>query len=285
MNTHSLRSLFSRQNVVPFTFFFLLIVVAVFGLAQSSATAGGGSGQGNQRPQHPSDEELRKDFNDDDLKTKNDKPAGNWSYATKLDSKKDDPSAPAYVSGIQLLSGGGKYQGINKIKRVEVTNRSSQTIVLVQVMAEVFNSNEPKKVVLGDALPFANASIAPSTSQVVEIKTLHPPRMLKALAKNGELYGHFGIRISVQEVRFADGTFWRQPVTSALLQSPYLNQSLDFRFPDLASLTAHIAPPLRSPDTNRADMARCTGEPRLAASAFLSVPFEYILAPITVAPS
>jgi hypothetical protein len=34
--------------------------------------------------------------------------------------------------------------------------------------------------------------------------------MLKALARNGELYGNFGLRIGVQEVRFADGTFWRR---------------------------------------------------------------------------
>jgi hypothetical protein len=269
-----LTSAFDRRdtrNAAPFTLFFLFIVVFIFGLTQSSATASGGSGQ---RPQHPSDEELKKDFDDDDLKTKDDKPGGNWTYATKLDSKKDDPSAPAYVSGIQLLSGGGKFQGINKIKRVEVTSRSSQAIVLVQVIVEVFNSNEPKKVALEDSLPFVNASIAPNTSQVIEIKTLHPPRMLKALAKNGELYGHFGIRISVQEVRFADGTFWRRPVSSALLQFPYLDKSLDFRFPDLASLAVFIPPPLRSSTAKRADMTRCAGEPGLAASAFLFVPFE-----------
>jgi len=260
VNTQRLRSIFSRQNAAPFTFFFLFIVVAVMAVVvQSSATAGGGSGQ---RPPVPSDEELKKDFDDDDLKAKDDKPGGHCGYAIDLDSKQiNDPSVPAYVSGIQLLSGGGKYQGINKIKRVQVKNRTSQTIVLVQVWVEVVNLDEPEKILLKDTFPFANASIAPNASEVVEVKTLYPPRLLKALAKDGELNGEFGIRMGVQEVQFADGTFWRRPAPAALLTSPFLDQSLDFRFPDLASLATYIPPSLRSSDAKPADMTRCALEP------------------------
>jgi hypothetical protein len=222
MNAHNFRSIFRRENAASLTFFFLLIVVAVTaGMVQSPATADGGH---SQRPPFPSDEELKKDFNDDDLKAKDDKPGGKWTYATLLDDKqRNDPSVPAYVRSIQIVSGGGKYLGIHKIKRVEVANRSSQTVVLVQVRVEVSSFNEPEKILLEDVLPFANASVAPNASQVVEIKTLHPPRMLKALAKKGELYGDFAIRITMQEVRFADGTFWREPEPTALLKSPYLD--------------------------------------------------------------
>jgi len=80
MNAHRFHPTLSRRNVVPFRFFFLLIVVFAFGLTagvmQPSSAAGDGSGQGNQRPPFMSDEELKKQFNDDDLKTKDDKPAG-----------------------------------------------------------------------------------------------------------------------------------------------------------------------------------------------------------------
>jgi hypothetical protein len=72
----------------------------------SSVEACSGSESGAQRPPFPSDAELKKDFDDDDLKAKDDKPGGKWGCGTLLDSKRDDPSAPAYVSGIQLLSGG-----------------------------------------------------------------------------------------------------------------------------------------------------------------------------------
>lgn len=58
-----------------------------------------------------------------------------------------------------------------------------------------------------DTFPWVNVSIAPGAPQVVEIKALYPAKMLKALAKNGELYGNFGLRIGVQEIRFADGSF------------------------------------------------------------------------------
>ena len=273
MNAHSLLRIFSRRNVAPFTFFFLLAVVAVTaGVVQSSATADGGSGQ---RPPFMSDEELKKQFNDDDLKEKDDKFACKCTYGTLLDSKMGDPSVPAYVRGIELLSGGGKYQGIHKIKRVQVANRTPQTIVSVQVRVEVVYFNEQDKILLEDVFPFASASIASNASEVIEIKTLYPPRLLKALARGGELKGDFGIRIGVQAVRFADGSFWSRPEPAALLTSPYLNQSPVLRFPELASLSAFIIPPLRSSDTKWADMGRCSGEPRLVASAFSSVPFEY----------
>jgi hypothetical protein len=167
---------------------------------------------------------MKKDFNEDDLKAKDDKPGGQWTYGTLLDfSKMNDPSLPAYVRSIQLLSGGGEYRGINKIKRVNIANRSSKTIVSVQVRVEVFNLNEREKILLEEALPFANASIPPNDSQVIEIKTLTPPRLLQAIAKGGELNGRFGIWIIVQAIRFADGSFWSEPASSALLKSPYLD--------------------------------------------------------------
>lgn len=256
MNAHGLRSMFSRQNAAPLTFFSLLLVVVVFGLTHSSATAVGGQ----KRPQMPSDEELRKDFNDDDLKAKDDSLVCKCRYATLLDSKqRSDPRVPAYVSGVQLLSGGGKYQGVHKIKRVQVTNRTSLTVVSVQVRVEVSYLNEPDKVLLEDTFPFADASIAPNDSEMVEIKTLYPPRLLKAVARGGELNGDFRIRISMEAVRFEDGSFWRRPAPAALLISPYPDQSPSLRFPEIASLNADIAPPLRRSDAKQADVGRCAG--------------------------
>jgi hypothetical protein len=200
----------ARRDIlrIIFTVFALVAAFAPAAGAFSSVKAWGGGGGGAQRPPFTSDEELKKQFNDDDLKAKDDKPGGKWGYSTLLDSKKDDPSVPAYVRGIELLSGGGKYQGVNKIKRVEVTNRTSQAIVSVQVRVEVVSLDEPEKILLEDTFPFASASIEPNASRVVEVQALYPPRLLKTLAGDGELNGKFGIRIGVQAVRFADGTFW-----------------------------------------------------------------------------
>ena len=279
MNAHSFRSLFGRQNVVPFTAFCSLIIVVVFGLtagvAQSSATASGGSGSGAQKPPFMPSEDLSKEFNDDDLKVKDEKARGKWGYTTLLDMKqKNDPSLPAYVNGIQLLSGGGKYQGITKIKRVQVKNRSPQTIVSVQVRFEVTYFDKPEKILLEDTFPLVNVSIAPNVSEVVEVQTLYPAKMLKALAKNGELYGHFGLRMSVQEIRFADGSFWRRPEPLASLKSPYHDNSPSYRFPPIAFIALNVFPPLRSPANNQINMTPCYLKPRLAASAFALVPFQ-----------
>lgn len=98
---------------------------------------------------------------------------------------------------------------------MEVTNKTSLAIASVQVRVEAFYFNEPEKVLLREELPFANAYIGPDASEVVEIMTIHPPRLFKALAKGGELHGDFGIRVSVQAVRFADGSFWSEAAPSA----------------------------------------------------------------------
>ncbi len=278
MKTHSLRSLFSRRNAAPFIIIFLLAGIVVCGFTvstgQSSAEASVGNGRGNQKPPFTSPEDLAKEFNDDDLKVKGDQPGGKWRYSTLLDSKMNDSLVPAYVSGIQLLSGARKHAGVTKLKRVQIKNRSSQTIVSVQVRVEVVYFDEPEKILLEDTFPLVNVSIAPDAYQLVEIQTLYPAKMLKALAKEGNLYGHFGIRMGVQEVRFADGSFWRRPESLALLKSPYLEQSLDFGFPDLASLATYIRPPIRGSDIKWADMTQCMLEPGLAAPAFTFVPFQ-----------
>jgi hypothetical protein len=87
------------------------------------------------------------------------------------------------------------------------------------VRFEVFNFSEPEKILLEDSFPLVNVSVAPDAYQVVEIQTLHPGRMLKALAKKGELYGDFGVRMGVQEARFADGSLWRRQESAARLKS------------------------------------------------------------------
>src|SRR5436309_9831 len=79
-------------------------------------------------------EDIKKEFNDDDLKVKEEKPRGKWGFALESDmSQFKDSSVPAVVSGIQSLSGGEKFLGVTKIKRVEVINRSPRVVNSVQL--------------------------------------------------------------------------------------------------------------------------------------------------------
>ena len=116
MNADSFRSILSRRNIVPFTIFFLLALIVVCGFAagtgQPSAEASVGNGRGNQIPPefNPTPD---KEFNDDDLKVKEQKKlGGKWGYGLGFDKEQlDDASAPVAVGAIQSLSGGGSTRG------------------------------------------------------------------------------------------------------------------------------------------------------------------------------
>jgi hypothetical protein len=224
MNTHGLRLSCRRQDALPFTIFFLLAITAVCGFiastGQSSAEAsvvnaqGNGGGHVNQRPPefaNRSPEDIAKDFNDDDLKVKDQKPRGRWTTGIVSDMAQfNDDSMPVVVGAIQSLSGGGKYAGVFKIKRLEIKNRSSKAVNSVQLRWSITTLDDPSKVLLEDTLPFVNFWLEADSSKVIEIPTIYPLPLFKPLAKDGELNGQFKITIGMQEARFADGSFWRR---------------------------------------------------------------------------
>lgn len=218
MNTHRLRSLFSRQNVAPLTVFFLLMVIVVCGFiastGQSSAEASVGDGRGNQIPPEFSSsnaEDAKKDFGDDDLKVKEQKPRGKWGYGLVVDMDQFyDASVPVAVGAVQSLSGGGKYAGVVKVKRLEIKNRSPKAVNSVQLRWQITTLDDPAKVLLEGTTPFVNFWAEANSSKVIEIPKLYPALLFKPLAKGGELNGKFKLTIGVQEAYFADGSFWRR---------------------------------------------------------------------------
>ena len=229
MNTHGLRPSCRRQDALPFTIFFLLAITAVCGFiastGQSSAEAsvvnaqGNGGGHVNQRPPefaNRSPEDIAKDFNDDDLKVKDQKPRGKWVTGIESDMDQfNDASLPVAVGAIQSLSGGGKYAGVVKIKRVEIKNKSSKSINSVQLRWEIASLDNRTLVLSEGVIPFVNTQVEANKSLIVEIPPLYPALMLKHLAKDSELNGQFVITIGVQEARFADGSVWRRQESAA----------------------------------------------------------------------
>src|SRR5947209_13280564 len=218
--------MFSRQNVVPFTILFLFVGIVAFGFTaskvQSSAEASVGSGRGNQRPPefaNSNPEDAKKDFSDDDLKVKEQKPRGKWGVGLETDMDQFyDASVPVAAGAIQSLSGGGKYAGGVKIKRLEIKNRSSKAVNSVQLRWEIVSLDNRTKVLLEGITPFVNFWAEANSSKVIEIPTLYPALLFKPLAKDGELNGQFQLTIGVQEARFADGSFWRRPEPVAYLK-------------------------------------------------------------------
>ncbi|HYH86227.1 MAG TPA: hypothetical protein VEX60_12295 [Pyrinomonadaceae bacterium] len=240
MNSQKILQTLQRRSLISLVVL-LTSFVAISGLI--SSTAQSPPKQEDEDIKKVFNEDIKKEFNDDDLKEE--KVGGKWTTGLVFDmSQYNDSSLPVVVSGIQSLSGGGKYLGITKIKRVKVTNRSPRIINSVQLRWVVVNLDDPEKVLSEGTTQFVNIWVEANSSQIIEIPTLYIRRMIKPLAKNGELYGQFLTTIGIQEARFADGSFWRRQETTALLKFLYLDQTLDGRFPSLASLVSGIIPPL-----------------------------------------
>ena len=106
---------------------------------------------------------------------------------------------------------------------MELINRGSRVVNAVQLRWTVAKFDEPGSVLSEGTIPFANIWVMANSAEVIEIPTLYPARLLKALAKDGELSGHFLITISMQEIHFADGTFWRRQEPIGLLKSLYFD--------------------------------------------------------------
>jgi hypothetical protein len=280
MNIQRLRSILRFQNLAPLTALglFLLVVVCGFSLTtvRSSAEASVGNGRGDQLPPEFSKrnpEDAKKDFSDDDLKVKDQKPRGKLGIVLETDMNQFyDASAPVAVGAIQTLSGGGKYAGVVKIKRLEIKNRSSKALNSVQLRWEIVSLDNPAKVLLEGASPFVNFWAEADSSKVIEIPTIYPALLFKPLAKDNELNGQFQLTIGVQEARFADGSFWRRQESMTGWNAPYFDWSLSKQFPFIASILPDIPPPT-GPNNRRGTITPCQAAPRSSASAFYFIRF------------
>lgn len=281
MHAHTSRTMLRPQNSVPCTSLLLLVSIIVFGLTMSTAPSSakeGAAGSNIQLPPGvpgPTGEDIAKEFNDDDLKMKGEKPRGKWGFATVFDrGQLESSSIPVAVSGIQSLSGAGRHHGITKIKRIELRNRSPKIVNSVQLRWTLAPLDDPEKVLSEGATQFANIWVEANSSKVVEIPTLYPALLLNSLAKDGVLDGRFKLTIGVQETRFADGSFWRRQETAAYLKflDPY--RALESRFSSLASLVPGIIPPRAGTSDEQINTSPCALESRPTASAFFLSQFK-----------
>ena len=192
----------------------ILVCGLTAGTARSSGGQDGGGGRTVQRPPDmpgPFGEDIKKEFNDGDLKVLEEIPRGKWGYGLSYDTPQlKDTSAPVAISAVQSLSGGGMFLRVIKIKRVKIENRSPKTVNSVQLRWTIASPDEPQKVLLEGTTMFANIWVGANSSQVVEIPTIYPSLLFKPLARDGELTGRFQLTFGLQESRFADGSFWRR---------------------------------------------------------------------------
>jgi hypothetical protein len=279
VNTHRPGPIFGRQNALPFTILFLLAVAVVCGFiagtGRSSAEASVGNGRANQIPPefNPNPE---KEFNDDDLKVKGQKkPGGAWNLSIALDKEQFyDDSVPVAVSTVQTMSGKGKYAGVVKIKRLEITNRRAKAVNSVQFRWRITKLDDPSKVLLEGTTAYVNFWAEADSTKVVEIPTIYPVYLFNPLAKDGELNGRFMLMLGVQEARFADGSLWKGPAPVVLLNFLYYDRPVAERFPSLASISPIFPYSWADPSSTRGIFRPCEAKPRSSASAFSLMLFQ-----------
>jgi hypothetical protein len=214
VNAHCRRTILRRRTFAFLTALLWSHVVCGPGTAGSAGKQDGAGGRKVQLPpdlQGLSLEDIKKEFNDDDLKVLEETPRGKWGYGLSYDIPQlNDTSLPVAIGAMQSLSGGGKFLRVIKIKRLQIKNRSPKTLNSVQLRWTITSLDEPEKVLLEGTTNFVNIWVEANSSKVVEIPTIYPSLLFKPLAKDGELNGEFRLTFGLQESRFADGSFWRR---------------------------------------------------------------------------
>jgi hypothetical protein len=278
----TLRRVYFVTLIVLLLTLLAVVCISAFGAAWSPTkeerNIGGNISPRAVWPNAAQSQDLDKEFNDDDLKVKEERARGKWGFSTMLDTKQmNDPSIPVYVHGIQSLSGGGKYLGITKIKRVKINNRGSKAVNSIQLRWTVANFDDPEKVLAEDTTPFIKVWVEANSIQTIEIPTLYPIRLLRQLAKDGDLYGHFRLTMSVQEAHFADGSSWVRREQGVYSKPLYLDDFLESRFPHLASLGPGIALPRASPTNSKSSDSMCEAPPGVTTPTVFYACTKYFL--------
>lgn len=210
MNAHRRRTILRRRNFAVLTA--LLLSLAVCGLATGQQDGGGGRKVQlpSDAPPWPTEEEIKKEFTDDELKVLEETPRG-MGYGLHFDMTQfNDASVPVAIGGMQSFQGPGKFLRVIKIKRMQIKNRGHSALNSVQFRWTIVGSHERDKILLEGTTPFANIWVEADSAKVVEIPTIYPSLLFKPLAKDGVLKGSFHLTIGLQEARFADGSFWRR---------------------------------------------------------------------------
>jgi hypothetical protein len=201
MDTHESRTGFRHPSLITLMIVLLTALVVVAGFAASTA----------QTPERGKKKEV---FVDDDLKEG--KVPGEWLVVTDLDqSQLDDPSVPVVVDGVNTFAGKGKYAGLMKIGEVRAANRGPKAVTSLQLRWAFVAFNQPDVALLEGYTSLLDIRIDVNSSQKFDIPAIFFNREVKRFTKGRELHGHFYLRVSVQEVRFNDGSVWsesRRPV-------------------------------------------------------------------------
>lgn len=138
-------------------------------------------------------------------------PTTGFSVSYSVESRLELSDGPVKVIGNENRIG----DGIG-MSRVRIENVSNQEVEGIKLRWYLFNEERSKSYVKdGETKEIKVDHWAAKSEKVVESGLPTFDEMFRSLARNGFIAGRYDVEVVVEEVRFTDGTTWKQPKKSA----------------------------------------------------------------------
>jgi len=148
-------------------------------------------------------------------------PKGRWVVAAAIDvNQRADDKAPVVIDGVRSLLGQGKLVDLI-VKRVTLINRTSKSVREITLGWRLITDQKQDVAILEGSTPSFAVSIFRMTKQYVEPPPIDFAKLVKPLADRGAINGNFWLKLRVNEVRFTDGSVWKDQGDAKFINASY----------------------------------------------------------------
>jgi hypothetical protein len=230
----------NRQRQIVFFTLFLLTSLVVLGLSQSHV---------KDSNKNPAEIKSKKQMIDYSRYFTEVGPGGQWFVAAATDiDQRTNNDAPVVIDSVRSLMARGKSVDLI-VQRVALLNRTPKAVREIKLGWNLVTDEEQDAAVLQGNTPFFAASIFRMTKQNVEIPPIDFAKLVKPLLRRGAVDGNFLLKIRVNEVRFTDGSAWKDQARDKFINVSYGPSTLRLR---CANSGCGIGPPPNGNSTNEA---------------------------------
>lgn len=148
-------------------------------------------------------------------------PKGKWFVAAATDaSQRTSDDVPVVIDRVSSLLGQGKFVNLI-VRQVTLLNRTPKSVREVKLGWKLVTAQDEDATMLQGSTPFFAVSIFRMTRQNVDIPPIDFAQLIKPLLKQGAIDGRFLLKVSVNEVRFTDGSAWKDQAKKTLTRESH----------------------------------------------------------------
>lgn len=144
-------------------------------------------------------------------------PSGDWSAQSDIDvSQSDDPNVPVVIAGIRSYAGKGRWGKHVMVESVILKNHTEKSVeavkfgwIIITEEDRIAYRNRDAALIQGFT-SFFEAELPGHKFKRVEGVYIDIVKEAMTLIKDGRLSGRFWLRIRMSEIRFADGSVWKE---------------------------------------------------------------------------